>query len=271
MQIIEQNLVAKNPARRSEDGIVATPDFIAVIDGSTSKSRVRCWHDTFLGRHSPGELAMLTIAATIKSVPANVSCLQFCQAASLALRRRYIKSLLPHLAQHPEDRLTASCIVFSRLRRELWLVGDCQALIDDQFIDNPKPYEQELAQERAAIIKGSPKPWEHFLRDDTARQAIIPHMLQCMQQQNVGYAVIDGFPVAERYVKVIALDFQPHQLVLASDGYPFLCPTLEESEARLAAQHREDPLNIGPAFMATKAFAEGNNSFDDRAYIRFNI
>ena len=271
MQIIEQTIVPKNPARKSEDGIVATPDFVAVIDGSTSKSRVRCYRDTFLGHHSPGLLAMLTVAATIKTMPADVTCHQFCQAAALAIRRRYIKSLLPHLAQHPEDRLAASAIVYSRLRRELWLIGDCQALVDGTLIDNPKPHEQMLAQERADIIRQTPRPWDSFLIDDTARQTIIPHMLECMQQQNVSYAVLDGFPVAERYVKVIALDFQPHQLVLASDGYPFLCPTLEESEARLAAQHREDPLNIGPAFMATKAFMRGNNSFDDRAYIRFDI
>ena len=47
MEIIEQTVVPKNPAKRSEDGIVVTPDFIAVIDGSTSKSRVR------LSRHLP--------------------------------------------------------------------------------------------------------------------------------------------------------------------------------------------------------------------------
>jgi len=263
--------VAKNPARPSEDGIVATPDFVAVVDGSTSKSRVRCWRDTFLGRHSPGQQAMLTVGATIKTMPADVSCQQFCQAAALALRRRYVKSLLPHLAQHPEDRLTASAVVFSRLRRELWLVGDCQCLVDGHLIDNPKPHEQLLAQERANIIKASPQPWEHFLTDDTARQAIIPHMLECMKQQNINYSVLDGFPVAQLHVKVVTLDFQAHQLVLASDGYPFLCPTLEESEARLEQQRQQDPLNIGPAFMATKAFMQGNNSFDDRAYIRFDI
>ena len=124
---------------------------------------------------------------------------------------------------------------------------------------------------RANIIRQSPQPWDHFLTDDTARQAIIPRMLETMRQQNKTYSVIDGFPVDERHVRIITLDFQPWQLVLASDGYPFLCPTLAESEDRLAAQLKNDPLNIGLAFVATKAFAAGNNSFDDRAYIRFDI
>ena len=123
---------------------------------------------------------------------------------------------------------------------------------------------------RAEIIKCSPKPWEHYLRDDTARDAIIPRMLETMQQQNNGYSVIDGFPVDEAHVKVVTLDFQPWEIVLASDGYPFLYPTLAQSEQRLAWQRENDPLNIGE-FKATKAFAEGNNSFDDRAYIRFAV
>jgi len=127
-----------------------------------------------------------------------------------------------------------------------------------------------LAERRAAIIKASPQPWEHFLEDDTARKAIIPRMLETMQQQNKTYSVIDGFPVAEKHVRIISLGFQPWELVLASDGYPFLCPTLAESEERLAEQHRNDPLNIG-IFKATKAFAAGFNSFDDRAYIRFTV
>ena len=231
---------------------------------------------------------MRTVAAFIKKMPKDISCHQFCKGATEAIRRRYIKALLPHLAGHPEDRLTASCIVFSRLRRELWMIGDCQALVSPheankpheahkphepnkpQFFDNPKPYEQELAQLRANIIANSPTP-EAFLENDTAREAIIPRMLETMQHQNNGYSVIDGFPVDEKHVSIIPLDFQPWHIVLASDGYPFLCPTLAESEARLDEQRQGDPLNIGPAFMATKAFIPGNNSFDDRAYISFSV
>ena len=272
MTILEQALVPKNPAKRSEDGIVVTPDFVGVIDGSTSKSQLRC-HRMPLSLRQPsnGELAMHIISKYIKKMAAQTTCHQFCQGASRAIRSRYKQSLLSHLAEHPEDRLTASAVIFSRLRREIWMVGDCQCLVDGQLYENPKPYEQELAQERADIIKASPLPREHFLTDDTARQAIIPHMLQSMQHQNKTYSVLDGFPVAEAKVVMLTLDFQPHELVLASDGYPFLCPTLSESEARLQQQRQDDPLNIGPSFMATKAFVAGNDSFDDRAYIRFSI
>ena len=111
---------------------------------------------------------------------------------------------------------------------------------------------------------------DELLTYDIARLSIIPQMLKKMQKQNVTYAVIDGFPIPESKVKVITLDFNPCEIVLATDGYPFLCPTLAESEARLQQQRENDPLNIGD-FKATKGFMKGNNSFDDRTYIRFQV
>ena len=99
---------------------------------------------------------------------------------------------------------------------------------------------------------------------------MIPTMIEVMKNQNITYAVIDGFPIPQQFVPVITLDFQPWEIVLASDGYPFLAPTLAETEALLEAQRQNDPLNIGK-FKATKAFVEGNNSFDDRSYIRFTV
>ena len=113
------------------------------------------------------------------------------------------------------------------------------------------------------------KTQDELLRNDIARPVIIPRMLETMRQQNVTYSVVDGFPIDRQHVRTITLDFRPWDIVLASDGYPFLCPTLAESESRLREQRESDPLNIGPAFQATKGFHPDFNSFDDRAYIRF--
>jgi glycerophosphoryl diester phosphodiesterase len=112
---------------------------------------------------------------------------------------------------------------------------------------------------------------EELLLNDTARPVIIPHMIETMQQQNISYSVVDGFPIPFQHVRTITLDFQPWEIVLATDGYPFLCPTLHESEERLSRQRSIDPLNMGPDFQATKGFHPDNNSFDDRTYIRFRV
>lgn len=265
MEIIEQIIVPKNPKTKSEDGIVVTPDFIAVIDGSTSKTDRR--YSFF---KSNGRYAMQIVERFIKKAPKNISCHDFCIGVSKNIRKKYRKSQMEWLAAHPEERLTASAVVFSRVRREIWMIGDCQCMVGGEYYDNPKPYEQELAERRAQIILNGTEPKEHYLTNDTARLQIIPRMLETMKMQNVTYAVIDGFHIPEQYVRVITLDFQPWEIILASDGYPFLCPTLKESEEKLQHQHETDPLNIGE-FKATKAFTEGNNSFDDRSYIRFKV
>ena len=277
MQLVEQSIIAKNPKKKCEDGIVVTKDYIAVIDGSTSKTDRR-----FSFFRSNGRYCMQLISQYIRHAKGNQTCTQFCNGVTRAIARHYSKRDWSRLAAHPEERLTASAIVYSRLNREIWMIGDCQCLItslsvadgkpaaEAQYYDNPKPYEQELAEQRAAIIIQSPEPKERFLEHDTAREAIIPRMLETMQQQNKTYAVIDGFPIPPQCVRVITLDFQPWEVVLASDGYPFLEPTLQASEERLEWQRQNDPLNIGQ-FKATKAFAAGFNSFDDRAYIRFRV
>lgn len=265
MQIIEQNLVAKDPKRKSEDGIVITDDFIAVIDGSTSKTDRR-----YCLFKSNGRFAMQIIEKYIRKAPKGISCHDFCVGVTRQIRNHYKNKDIPRLTEHPEDRLTASAVIFSRLNRQIWMIGDCQCMVGGEYYDNPKPYEQELAERRAEIILSGTEPKEYYLTDDTARQQIIPLMLETMKQQNVTYSVIDGFHIPEQYVRVITLDFQPWEIILASDGYPFLCPTLQKSEAKLAWQRQNDPLNIGQ-FKATKAFKKGNNSFDDRTYIRFKV
>lgn len=190
------------------------------------------------------------------------------------ISHRSIKCIWQHLAVHPEERLTASCVIYSRAKQQIWLIGDCQCLIDGRLYDNPKPCETAIAQQRATVahelIACGKATTESLCSDDTARRAIIPMLIESMKAQNIDYPVIDGFPIPKHLVRVVCLESGHHTIVLASDGYPFLEPTLDASEKRLTMQLKSDPLNIG-TFKATKAFMKGNNSFDDRAYIRFDV
>ena len=224
---------------------------------------------------SNGRYAMQLVSRYIRRMPADASCQQFCKGVTRAIARHYwLRFPKRRMAEHPEERLTASAVIYSRLRREVWLVGDCHCLIGGQYYDNPKPYEEQLAEMRAAkvvsLLAEGYTESQLRQRHDPAREVMIPTMIEVMKNQNITYAVIDGFPIPQQFVPVITLDFQPWEIVLASDGYPFLAPTLAETEALLDAQRQNDPLNIGQ-FKATKAFVEGNNSFDDRSYIRFTV
>lgn len=58
-------------------------------------------------------------------------------------------------------------------------------------------------------------------------------------------------------------------IVLASDGYPELQETYQESERILQRTLIHDPLIINRLYRSTKGLTPGNLSYDDRTYIRF--
>ena len=281
MDIIESSIIGKKSQEACEDGMVITDDFIAVIDGSTSKTPKHLNPDMKNGRY-----AMMLISEYIREeLKADASVDDFCQGVTAYIYNKVYEKLgvEERLKEHPEERLTASAILYSRTRNEVWMVGDCQAIIDGKLYENGKPYEQEIARKRVELIEQGLSPAE-------ARKQIEPLLIEAMLSgQNQTYTVIDGFPIYQEGVKVVALKMKsasssievyfqeqtkpissPNEVVLASDGYPFLKPTLAASEAALAEQIANDPQNIH-SFIATKGIVEGNKSFDDRTYIRFSV
>ena len=279
MKIIESSIIGKKSQEACEDGMVITDDFIAVIDGSTSKTPKHLNPDMKNGRY-----AMMLISEYIREeLKADASVDDFCQGVTAYIYNKVYEKLgvEERLKEHPEERLTASAILYSRTRNEVWMVGDCQAIIDGKLYENGKPYEEKIARKRVELIEQGLSPAE-------ARKQIEPLLIKAMLSgQNQNYTVIDGFPIYQEGVKVVALKtkpasssietyFQeqtkpvssPNEVVLASDGYPFLKQTLAASEAALAEQIANDPQNIR-SFIATKGIVEGNKSFDDRTYIRF--
>ena len=294
MKIIESSIIGKKSPEACEDGMVVTDDFIAVIDGSTSKTPKHLNPDMKNGRY-----AMMLISEYIREeLKADASVDDFCQGVTAYIYNKVYEKLgvEERLKEHPEERLTASAILYSRTRNEVWMVGDCQAIIDGKLYENGKPYEQEIARKRVELIEQGLSPAE-------ARKQIEPLLIKAMLSgQNQTYTVIDGFPIYREGVKVVSVsdsssvqdsvsssdscsvqdpvscsgsasasDTIPSsssEIVLASDGYPFLKPSLAASEAALAEQIANDPQNIH-SFIATKGIVEGNKSFDDRTYIRF--
>ena len=294
MKIIESSIIGKKSQEACEDGMVVTDDFIAVIDGSTSKTPKHLNPDMKNGRY-----AMMLISEYIREeLKADASVDDFCQGVTAYIYNKVYEKLgvEERLKEHPEERLTASAILYSRTRNEVWMVGDCQAIIDGKLYENGKPYEQEIARKRVELIEQGLSPAE-------ARKLIEPLLIKAMLSgQNRTYTVIDGFPIYREGVKVVSVsdscsvqdsvqdsvpasDSVPcsdsvsasgtifvssSEIVLASDGYPFLEPTLAASEVALAEQIANDPQNIH-SFIATKGIVEGNKSFDDRTYIRFSV
>lgn len=277
MKVIESKIEGKKSPESCEDGLVVTADFIAVIDGSTSKTPHHLSPDMKNGRY-----AMVLISEYIQHELKPESTVEdFCEGVTSFIYNKVYRQqgIEKQMQAHPEERLTASAILYSKAKNEVWMVGDCQAIIDGKLYENNKPFEDIVARRRVELIRQGFTPQE-------ARKTIEPLLIQAMLEgQNKTYTVIDGFSIYQKGVKVVSLNapqknvetdvadslpLPTKEIVLASDGYPFLKPTLAESEEALAHLLAYDP-QCTHEFIATKGIVVGNKSFDDRTYIRFQI
>lgn len=277
MKVIESKIEGKKSPESCEDGLVVTADFIAVIDGSTSKTPHHLSPDMKNGRY-----AMVLISEYIQHELKPESTVEdFCESVTFYIYNKVYRQqgIEEQMQAHPEERLTASAILYSKAKNEVWMVGDCQAIIDGKLYENNKPFEDIVARRRVELIRQGFTPQE-------ARKTIEPLLIQAMLEgQNKTYTVIDGFSIYQKGVKVVSLNapqknvetdvadslpLPTKEIVLASDGYPFLKPTLTESEEALAHLLAYDP-QCTHEFIATKGIVVGNKSFDDRTYIRFQI
>lgn len=277
MTVIESKIEGKKSPESCEDGLVVTADFIAVIDGSTSKTPHHLSPDMKNGRY-----AMVLISEYIQHELKPESTVEdFCEGVTSYIYNKVYRQqgIEEQMQAHPEERITASAILYSKAKNEVWMVGDCQAIIDGKLYENNKPFEDIVARRRVELIRQGFTPQE-------ARKTIEPLLIQAMLEgQNKTYTVIDGFPIYQKGVKVVSLNapqknvetdvadslpLPTKEIVLASDGYPFLKPTLTESEEALAHLLAYDP-QCTHEFIATKGIVVGNKSFDDRTYIRFQI
>ena len=277
MKVIESKIEGKKSPESCEDGLVVTADFIAVIDGSTSKTPHHLSPDMKNGRY-----AMVLISEYIQHELKPESTVEdFCEGVTSYIYNKVYRQqgIEEQMQAHPEERLTASAILYSKAKNDVWMVGDCQAIIGGKLYENNKPFEEIVARRRVELIRRGFTPQE-------ARKTIEPLLIQAMLEgQNKTYTVIDGFPIYQKGMKVVSLNapqknvetdvadslpLPTKEIVLASDGYPFLKPTLAESEEALAHLLAYDP-QCTHEFIATKGIVVGNKSFDDRTYIRFQI
>ena len=122
--------MAKGLPAHNEDAIVKTNNFLAVVDGSTSKTKYKVQPDI-----TNGQLAAILIRDYLQSVDSSaphLSCKELCEGLTEHFQQEYlVRNVdIDALTIHPELRPTASVVVFSRCRQEVWLIGDCQCMIN---------------------------------------------------------------------------------------------------------------------------------------------
>jgi hypothetical protein len=270
VEVVEKSIVSKteNP-EDCEDGLVVTEDFAAIIDGATDKSGRR-YNDLTGGR-----FAMLIVADALNELPAQIDAHNAVDQFSAVLNRRLQTDLLP-----AEDLPSAVATIYSAARREIWQIGDVGFWFAGRPIEQPrKRVDQVNSAMRAAVLKAellSGASLDDLADRDPGREAILPLLTRQGRFANnlsageLAYAALDGRTVPDELISVEPVPDDVVEVVIASDGYPLILPTLAEAEIALAELLIADPLCIDQ-LSGTKAPSSGKRSFDDRTYLRFAI
>ena len=274
MKIIEQFIEGKTGTLSAcEDAIFVSDDFAAVIDGATSKS-ARKYNNEF-----PGRACAQLIINALEDLPRKSSSGQavaYLSGAILSLYKRL--KLVSHLARLPLGRASACIAIYSKYRNEIWMVGDCQCLVDKTRYTNRKTIDDLLANVRSLYIQAelaAGRSYSAIQASDPGRKYILPLLKRQMcfqnstQKSDFVYGVLDGFMVPEQEIRVIKLS-SPRTIVLASDGYPKVFASLARSESYLAKVLKKDPLCY-LEYKSTKGLKKGDSSFDDRAYLKIRV
>lgn len=272
--VVESFLKGKHSEEDNEDALLVNSAFAAVVDGATSKSDFR------EGGKTTGQWAVQCVMEALQTLPVETTYEEAVSVVTGRIRNFYAAHhLMKQVEKYPECRCTASAVIYSACRKEVWQVGDCRCLTHSFYSTNEKEVDCVMAEARvayneAALAAGM--SLGELATCDPGRAFILPFLKQQawlqnrkMEDSRYAYAVFDGFPVPMEQVKCFSVATES-EIVLASDGYPKLFFTLDETEAYLQRILEEDPMcmYLNPG---TKGVLPGNCSYDDRAYLRLQI
>ena len=187
--------------------------------------------------------------------------------------------LLEVAEKDAEKRPGAYIAMVSKARREVWILGDCQALVDGILYTETKAIDSLMELNRAmlieeALIQGHshdyllhhPEIIQDRLAEFMTHQASFQNRM--VGTSTFGYPVLDGFFDHFESIIVVQLGKGPKKSFLP-DGYPFLHPDARRERDEAQASVSKDPLCI--RISTTKGLNPAYSSFDDRSYLRIRI
>ncbi len=267
-----------------EDRLVITDDFVAVIDGATSKSG-----EKFDGK-TGGAWVADTVQGIVSAMPRDKDAFNAVAMITAAVAKHVIGKYLPE-ANSPSfmgDRPNASIVMYSALRRQIWRVGDGHFAVDGQENWGKKEIDTVNSSVRAAYIQAAlgrgMTSLDALKEKDIGREIIMSSLtaqplLMNNPESEMGYGVIDGRSVPEKYIEIYDVPATVQKIILATDGV--LCHlwssdgkdpirTMEKSLAIQQDYYREDPLLIG-RHKSTKGLTQGAKWHDDVTIIEFSL
>ena len=266
VDIIEKYICSKTgDDSKNEDGLFINENFISVIDGATSKS------DRLYSGKTGGQILKDSIIQTLSELRGDENYIDAIRAIQYNIIKVKDELNIDHAA--------ASAVIFSRYCKQLWLIGDCQARIGARTIRPRNKVDALLSEARSFAIAALLKQGysvEQLQKNDLGRESILPFLKMQKVFENsdgkYGYYVLntDPSPIDPEVITKVYQVRSGDEVILASDGYPELKDTLEQSEQYLFDLIKRDPL-LYEYYPTTKGLMNGNVSFDDRTYIRFIV
>jgi glycerophosphoryl diester phosphodiesterase len=255
--------IPKSSHKPNEDAYVISNHYVAVVDGSTSKS-------TYTGA-PPGKLAADAISSALSSIKSNLTARQCVDL---------LTECVSSIPLQGGDAPSASVAIVSLALRQIWVVGDMNIRVGNTNRYFRHYGERHTAGMRAyyltALIQQGLLVDNVLSGDDPGRELILPMLKEESKLRNVDlqgrwyWGSIDGTHIPERHIKQISLPLEPVTVCLASDGYPRLFDSLEQTERVLRDTITRDPLMIS-VHPETKGVYRDQSSFDDRTYVKLTI
>ena len=253
--------------KENGDHIYEGEHFKAVFDGATPKGK-RLWDGV------PGDVfASRVLCEAMKNADPTFCSSDMISYLNDVIKKCYAERGVSFDELAPEEQLQVSVIIYSRYRNEVWSFGDCSVKINDKIYKHTRAGDKLLSDLRAFYTELYLLKHRDITDEDPGRGAILPLLKEFPSMANqageFGYDVINGGDICTDHIVVYSVK-PGDRIILASDGYPELFDTLEETERYLFRMIEKDPLRIHE-LRGTKGVGLGNQSFDDRSYISFYV
>lgn len=275
MEVIEEFIKGKYKKQElCEDAIVVSENFIAVIDGVTSQE------NSIKGK-ALGKIISNILKNIIPTIPGKYSCEEAINYLNEKILEEYKKEEIYDLIKDdPRKQPAASVVIYSKFYNQIWMIGDCKALYGNNTIDNELEVDIMYAKLRKILIEyllETGYTEDELLEDDITRKFIDettkrqPLIRNKRFYGRYDYVSIDGFNKLDmELIKIVDIPKDVTEIAFCTDGYRKIFATLKECEEYNKHVEEEDPLCY-KEYLYERGFVKNQESYDDRAYIRFKI
>ncbi|MGV3487594.1 MAG: hypothetical protein ACO1OC_03295 [Tuberibacillus sp.] len=257
-----------------EDLYLVNDAFVCVVDGATNIT------DQLINGKSPGRFIAEVVIDTIGKSANDLYINEVVDAINANLQIHYRDlGLWNEYSNDPSLAPKAAMALYSKHYNEVWLIGDCQCLIDGEHYQHTKIIDEITANARSLYLEAELKKGktvEELMERDTGFEYVRPLIRMQYYLENIepehqySFEVLNGFSLPIDQIQRVKVPEDARSIALASDGYPVMRASLAETEQALKDLLQKDPLCIRQ-YKSAKGLVKGNRSFDDRTYIRFEI